>query len=229
MQLFPEPRGKDMHIRRLAVAAAALLALALVALLALAVSAGSDGGHHKEAVNTHPIRVLRNDLKGGNLTTKHQLAGDPAVIKTIYSTDYDTLAWKITDSKTLHFEIFPVNVPPGTQMLLEHVHADVGLSATRQALNGMPQDSMEAALHAGTQDGIEITPDHPYRNDFSIEGYSQTLTSGWGFMVGGYGSPRATCATRAPTGTKSSSSMSCSSRTRAKSSGTRTSSRTSSS
>jgi hypothetical protein len=155
-----------MHIRRWSV----------LAVLGVAVLAAGCGGPHKAAKkNTHPLRVLRNDLRGGNLTTKHKLAGDSVVIKSVYSTDYDTTAWKITDSKTLHFEISPVNLSTGTQVLLEHVHADVGLSATLQALNGMPQD------------GIEITPVHPYRNDFSIEGYSQTLTSGWGFMVGGYG------------------------------------------
>lgn len=158
-----------------------------VVLLGVALLAGCGGNHKPVKKTTHPLRVLRNDLKGGNLTTKHRLTGDPVVVKSVYSTDYDTSAWKITDSKTLHFEISPISLPAGTELLLEHVHADVGLSATRQALNGMPQDSMDAALHAGTQDGIEITPDHPYRNDFSIEGYSQTLTSGWGFMVGGYG------------------------------------------
>lgn len=161
---------------------------AILGLLPVAVVlAGCNGGHKKPAKNTHPLKVLRNDLKGGNLTEKHALKGDRIVIKSVYSTTYDTSSWKITDSKTLHFEISPVSLPAGTQVLLEHVHADVGLSATRQALNGMPQDSMDAALHAGTQEGIEITPAHPYRNDFSIEGYSQMLTSGWGFMVGGYG------------------------------------------
>jgi hypothetical protein len=97
-----------------------------------------------------------------------------------------------SDSKFLHFSV-KIVPDPGTPakaspvVLLEHVHADVGLSSTKQGFNGMPQDTIDDHLHTGSLTGVLITDKYSYDDDFAIEGYSQMITSGWGYMAGGYG------------------------------------------
>lgn len=49
------------------------------------------------------------------------------------------------------------------------------------------QDSMDDSIHGGEQPGFLTTRDHPYEEVFAIEGYSQTLISGWGYACDGYG------------------------------------------
>lgn len=115
---------------------------------------------------------------------------DQLTIKTYYSTiNYDTKKWLITDNKTVNMNLAILNAPEGTEVFVEHVHADVAIAATKMHLNGLVQDSMDDTFHGnGTiQPGWFVTKEHPYEETFSIEGYSQLLIEGYGYYVGGYG------------------------------------------
>jgi hypothetical protein len=46
---------------------------------------------------------------------------------------------------------------------------------------------MDDSLHSGSEPGFYITAAYPYEEVFSIEGFSDTLISGWGFASGGTG------------------------------------------
>ena len=132
---------------------------------------------------------LRNDLgEDGRYTIETTIPGENITLAMAYSTDYDTESWRITDSKTLRFEVELIDGPETMDVFIEHVHVDVNIQADRAVLDGLPQDSMDDSLHSGTQPGFLISRQYPYEEVFSIEGYSDTLISGWGFVTGTYGS-----------------------------------------
>lgn len=164
--------------------AGAILAAVTLALTISACTSNSPAPNP----NDHPVDVLHNDLPGGELTKVHTFNGENFQITTAYSTTYNTGAWRITDSKTVHYSVRLTQPAESTTILLAHVHADVNIAANKWELNGIPQDSMDEHLSNGDQAGPEISVQFPSDNDFAIEGYSDSLTSGWGYIVGSYGS-----------------------------------------
>ena len=132
------------------------------------------------------LPILINDLESGELTIENEVEGFNLVAK--YSTDYDATKWRITDSKTLLMQMFVEDLPENTTILVEHMHVDISLKAKYEGMDGMLQDSMDDKLHTGDQLGFWVTENYPYENIFAIEGYSQTLIDGWGWMIGSFGS-----------------------------------------
>lgn len=126
-------------------------------------------------------------LNGNTITLSHELGEH--VITTSYDLgDYKLENWRITDSKSLSFRVLPTKIEPGTEILVEHVHADITLKSTSAQLDGLTQDSMDNSYHGTSQDGFWISEAYPYHNIFAIEGFSKDLISGWEFYAGGYGS-----------------------------------------
>ena len=132
------------------------------------------------------LPVLINDLESGELIIENEVENFTLVAK--YSTDYDATEWRITDSKTLLMQVYAEDLLENATIMIEHMHADISLKSKYAGMDGMLQDSMDDKLHTGEQLGFWITEDYPYENIFAIEGYSQTLIDGWGWMVGSYGS-----------------------------------------
>lgn len=132
------------------------------------------------------LPILNNDLENGKITFEKEI--DDFIFITEYSTSYDTSTWRITDSKYLIMNAKIKNLPENTTILVEHVHVDICLKSVKAQLDGWTQDSMDDKLHTGSQLGFWITDEYSYENIFAIEGFSQTLISGWGFFLGGYGS-----------------------------------------
>ncbi len=170
-------------IRKLPLAAA-LLAVVLVA------SACPGGESSPPTPAEQALASLTNDLAGGSLTKQHTLAGEKFRFITRYDTTYNAKSWRITDSKTIHFQAGIELLPGGEGVLvmIEHVHVDVNLQGDKAGLDGMPQDSMDDSIHGGDQPGFLVTPQYMYEEVFVIEGLSQTLINGWGFATGGTGS-----------------------------------------
>lgn len=162
------------------------IALALVGVLALA--ACSDPEPAEQSPVEEGLDRLTSDLDDGVLTQENTIAGEQFALCMSYRTDYDVESWRITDSKTLAFAVRLCDeVPATTTILIEHVHVDVNLDARRAGMDGLPQDSMDDSLHTGNELGFYVTAAYPYEEVFSIEGFSQTLISGWGFATSGSG------------------------------------------
>ncbi len=164
-----------------------LIACLAVLCTVAACSSGPEGSSETPAEAA--LGNLRNDLgEDGRYIIETDIPGENITLRMAYSTEYDAESWRITDSKTLKFEVELVDGPETQQVYIEHVHVDVNIQADRAVLDGLPQDSMDDSLHSGDQPGFLITEQYPYEEVFSIEGYSDTLISGWGFVTGTYGS-----------------------------------------
>lgn len=136
------------------------------------------------------LPVLNNDLPEGQLMRDHTIAGEEFKFKTSYFTDYDTRHWRVTDSKTLRMTARISDLTEqgkGVEVLIEHVHIDIAVKSKYALMDGWPQDSMDDNLHAGTQPGFWINEKYPYENTFAVEGFSESLLSGWGLFTGDLG------------------------------------------
>lgn len=163
----------------------------LVAVLMLLMASCSSGPEQsQDTQHEQGIGVLNNDLDGGNFainTTLDAGTSSPIELRMVYSTDYDIDSWRITDSKTLKIRVELVRAPETTQVFVEHMHADVNIQSTQAEIDGLKQDSMDDYLHSGDQPGFLITREFPYQEEFSVDGYSETLIDGWIFQNGQYG------------------------------------------
>lgn len=164
-----------------------ILAVALVPMLLLIAGCTEDEKAPETPVEKHLDR-LTSGLADGKLLQTNEIPGeDGLTLINEYSTDYDVKSWRITDSKTLRFAVTLKDEYPKTTVLIEHVHVDVNLDARRAGIDGIPQDSMDDSLHTGTEPGFQVTKRYPYEEVFSIEGFSETLISGWGYATRDYG------------------------------------------
>lgn len=136
----------------------------------------------KVPVENH-IAVMHNDLANGKLVLVSQVDGFTFTRE--YSTDYDASRWRITDSKDLIMRAWASDTD--ADVFVEHMHADVSIKASWAGLDGIKQDTMDDSVHAGDQVGFWINSVHPYENVFAIEGYTQTLISGWQYYWSGWG------------------------------------------
>lgn len=128
-------------------------------------------------------------LKLPNLQQKLSVPGEKIKLSCTYDTGrYQLSKWRITDSKTLNMEVHTINVPKGTEVLIEHMHADISIKSTLAAVDGLVQDTMDDTFHGSSQDGFYINNRTKYINTFAIEGYSKSLFEGWGHITGNYGS-----------------------------------------
>lgn len=134
---------------------------------------------------TPPLPVLNNDLANGKLVIKSVVPGEDFTFVREYSTSYNAKSWRITDSKALTMRAWVEGAK--VTVLVEHVHADISLKSKYEALDGWPQDTMDDSVHGGTQPGFFVNDKYPYENVFAIEGFSQTLISGWMFFFSGFG------------------------------------------
>lgn len=127
-------------------------------------------------------------MKGTTLTQELDVPGEPFKLVLLYDTGrYDFSNWRITSNKYLNMSATVTGVPEGTVVLVDHMHVDISLQSTKAQLDGMLQDSMDNEYNGTSQDGYYITDQYSYSNKFVIEGYSQTLIEGWGFVNGSYG------------------------------------------
>lgn len=165
----------------------------ILVVLTLLLAVGCSGGGPESSQDTdheRDIGVLDNDLEGGSFHLDTTINGgtvSPVEVRMVYSTSYDINSWRITDSKTLRIRVELVRAPENIRVFIEHLHADVNIQSDQAEIDGLAQDSMDDYLHSGDQPGFLVTRDFPYEEEFAIEGYSETLISGWEFQTGQYG------------------------------------------
>lgn len=164
-------------------------AIILSILLLLGAAACSDNDEDTSSRTEDNLDRLPNNIKDGTLHKEVPVDDGRLELVLDYSTNYDTTEWKITKSKTFNFE---ASIQRGTRgegavVYVTHVHVDVSLLSSKAGLDGIKQDSMDDSLHSGTEPGFSISDGYPYQGVFAIEGFSDTLISGWGFVSGGTG------------------------------------------
>ncbi len=127
-------------------------------------------------------------MEGTTLTQNLDVPGEDFKLVIDYDTGrYDFSNWRITSNKYINMSAYATGIPEGTTILVDHMHVDISLQSTLAQVDGMLQDSMDNSYNGASQDGYYIDEKYRYRNTFIIEGYSQTLISGWGFVCGSYG------------------------------------------
>lgn len=127
-------------------------------------------------------------MKGTTLTQELEVPGEEFKLVIDYDTGrYDFSNWRITSNKYINMSAYVKNLPEGTTVMIDHMHVDISLQSTLAQVDGMLQDSMDNSYNGTSQDGYYIDENYRYRNNFIIEGYSQTLINGWGFVCGNYG------------------------------------------
>lgn len=159
------------------------LLVGLVFMVLLAVLLLGAGCAWEESVPVTDLPSLNNDLIGGTYSASSQVEGFTFVRE--FSTSYDTSKWRITDSKSLLLKAWVTST--ANEVLVEHVHIDVSLKATRPFFDGITQDSMDDSIHGGNQPGFLISSTQSYQCVFAIEGYSDTFLQGWGYACQYYG------------------------------------------
>lgn len=160
-----------------------------LSVLVLAASCSDDDEPSPQTPVEQGLDRLSSDLDDGVLSQVNEMPGEQISLEMQYRTDYDVASWRITDSKTLAFSVrLHGEAPAGSTVLIENVHVDVVLDARRASVDGLLQDSMDDHLHTGTEAGFLVTAAYPYEEVFAIEGFSETLISGWSFVTGGTGS-----------------------------------------
>lgn len=143
-------------------------------------------GEPEETVAPNKDIPVMQPLSGNKISFDHQIGN--SVISTTYDLgNYKLENWRITDSKTINMTVSVKSEPNGTEILLDHVHADVSIKATDPQLNGLTQDSMDNQYHGTSQDGFFINPTYNYNNIFAVEGFSKDIIDGWSFYAGDYG------------------------------------------
>jgi len=161
----------------------------LAAALVFAACGGSDKIPNDVSLNQPVADILRNDLEKGELIQVFDLGTTECFdFQVEYTTDYRTVGWRITDVKSMSMRarIIPEDACK-SEVLVEHVHADVSIKSSKEGIDGLTQDSMDDRLHVGNQPGFLIVPPYFYENVFVIGGFSQTLLEGWSFYFSGYG------------------------------------------
>lgn len=128
-------------------------------------------------------------MEGTTLTQTLDVPGEDFKLVIEYDTGrYDFSNWRITSNKYINMSAHISSLPEGTTVLVDHMHVDIALQSTSPQVDGMLQDSMDNSYNGTSQDGYYIDENYCYRNQFIVEGYSQTLINGWGFVCGSYGS-----------------------------------------
>lgn len=141
-----------------------------------------------ETVDVSKLDTMNLAGKTSQLEQILDVDGEDFKIVCTYDTgDYNLNDWRITDSKTLSMKVKTIDLPEGTEVLIEHVHSDINVKSTLAIVDGLQQDSMDDSYHGTSQDGFYIDNDTFYKNIFAIEGYSETLFNGWGYICGSYG------------------------------------------
>lgn len=127
-------------------------------------------------------------MEGTTLTQTLDVPGEDFKLVLEYDTGrYDFSNWRITSNKYINMSAHLTGLTEGTTVLVDHMHVDIALQSTAPQLDGMLQDSMDNSYNGTSQDGYYIDENYCYRNQFIVEGYSQTLINGWGFVSGSYG------------------------------------------
>lgn len=105
---------------------------------------------------------------------------DDVVIETTYSIP-DAKAWYITQNKDVRITMRVLENPSNKDIRMAYMHADVSLASKYTDYHGMKQDNMNHEYKGVSQDGYELSLEHPFENIFSIDAYSDTFLRGWSY------------------------------------------------
>ena len=117
-----------------------------------------------------------------------------SLIATYDTGNYPTDSWEITSAKSISMEVKTSELPEGTEVFIDNVHIDSSILSLEPEFNSIPTDSMDDNTHTSMYPGFPISGNIGYYGIFSMDGYSETLISGYnrGYYLKrfGYGSSR---------------------------------------
>jgi hypothetical protein len=162
-----------------------LLGVAVVTILIVSLLSGCSLPQPETVPVDKSIPTMQK-LQGNKISFEHEVGG--STITTSYDLgDYKLENWRITDSKSINLTVRVKEDQKGTEILVEHIHADLSIKSTDPQLNGLTQDSMDNSYHGTSQDGFLVNKKYSYSNIFAVEGFSKDIIEGWSFYCGDYG------------------------------------------
>ena len=155
--------------------------LGIILVLMLTVLLTGCGAEQEQTSIEEEYDVLDETL-GNEIQHKFTLEGID-FIATYNTGDYDLSKWRVTKNKSVNMKLTATNIPEGTEIILEHLHADVFLHSSDTTVSTVKQDEMDDSFHGYSQDGFPITEEYGYENIFSIEGYNETSITSWTYFI----------------------------------------------
>lgn len=96
-------------------------------------------------------------------------------------------AWRINSNKTLYMEIKTVGLPADLEVYIDNIHVDTSIVASKEAVNGILQDTMDDHIHSSAALGFPIDDNHSYFGINEIEGQNETFIHGFVLGYARYG------------------------------------------
>lgn len=122
------------------------------------------------------------DSQGEEIEIKTQVLdvpGEDFQLVVEYSLDPNAQKhWRITDNKKLYTKVYTKGLKEGVKVWIDNVHTDTTLVATKSAMNGILQDSMDDRIHNSLMYGFPIDNDTALYAANEIDGQNDTFIAG---------------------------------------------------
>ena len=106
-----------------------------------------------------------------------------------YSLDEDTRKkWRITDNKSIYTKVYTIGLDENTKVYIDNIHTDTSIVSSKEAMNGIPQDSMDDHIHNSLMYGFPISDNISYYAKTIIDGQNDTFIKGSSYGFNGYSS-----------------------------------------
>lgn len=133
------------------------------------------------------------DSNDGELRIKPQeieVPGEKFKLRVEYKLDEDTKKkWSITANKEISVKVNTEGLEDNTKVWIDTIHTDISTVAKKEAMDGIPQDSIDDHIHNGLMYGFPISDDVNYYANWKIEGMNKDFIEGsyYGFESSGKG------------------------------------------
>lgn len=94
--------------------------------------------------------------------------------------------WRITDNKKITTKVYTKGLPEDVKVYIDNVHTDTTIVSTKEAMNGILQDTMDDRIHNSLMYGFPISDTTCLISVNEIEGQNDTFISGSIYGFQGY-------------------------------------------
>lgn len=126
------------------------------------------------------IKKMPDAFTDNILTQTLPVDGEDFSLIVKYDTgNYPTDSWEITSAKSISMEVKTSELPEESEVFIDNVHIDSSILSLEPEFNSIPTDTMDDNIHTSMYPGFPIGNDMEYHGIFSMDGYSETLISGY--------------------------------------------------
>ena len=154
-------------------------ALALAGTMALTMGGCMDPVVYDSSIEEHYDVI---DSQGENVEILPQIVDVPGEnFKLVIEYSLDESAskkWTITDNKKIYTKVYTQGLPEGVKVWIDNVHTDTSVVASKDAMNGILQDTMDDRIHNSLMYGFPISDTTCFYGVNIIEGQNDTFISG---------------------------------------------------